>query len=58
MAETTEVKEFGIDQQAEAEAFAAKFRKDFWAYDGSATVWQEMATGKWKVSTRMRDSCD
>lgn len=56
MAEATEVKTF--EGEDEARAFAAQFNKDFWAYDGSATVWQEMATGKWKVSTRMRDSCD
>ena len=54
--EITEVKEF--DTAAEAPHFAEKFRKQFWAYDGSATPWQEMSTGKWKVSTRMRDSCD
>jgi hypothetical protein len=54
--EITEVKEF--DTAAEAHHFAEKFRKQFWAYDGSATPWQEMSTGKWKVSTRMRDSCD
>ena len=54
--ETTEVREF--TEEAEARSYAAEVERMFWAYDASATVWQEMSSGKWKVSVRMRDSCD
>lgn len=54
--ETSETRTF--EGEGEARAFAQRMERDFWAYDASATVWQEMSSGKWKVSVRMRDSCD
>ena len=47
-----------VDTAMEANSIKAKFDQQYWAYDGSATVWQDMTTGKWIVSMRRRDSCD
>ena len=54
--ETTQVHEF--TEEAEARSYAAETERMFWAYDASATVWQDASTGVWKVSVRMRNSCD
>lgn len=40
----------------DAEDFAAAYRKDMWAYDGSTNVYQQ--GDQWIVAMTYRDSCD
>lgn len=45
-----------FETQEAATAFADKWRKDMWAYDGSTQVYQR--DGQWVVAMSSRDSCD
>lgn len=51
-----ETRERVFAAEDEASAFAAKWRKDMWAYDGSTQVYQR--DGQWVVEMTSRDSCD
>lgn len=42
--------------EEEAQEFAAKWRRDMWAYDGSTQVYER--DGQWVVVMTNRDSCD
>lgn len=52
--EMTDQKAFATEE--DAREFAATYRKDMWAYDGSTTVYQQ--GDQWIVYMRYRDSCD
>lgn len=52
--EKTDQKAFATER--DATEFAAAYRKDMWAYDGSTQVYQQ--GDQWIVVMRYRDSCD
>jgi len=45
-----------FDTEAEAKAFAAKFTRDYYGYNGLATTYQ--SGNVWKVDTVRWSSCD
>ncbi len=54
--ETTEVLTFNSEDEARSHALETE--RKFWAYDASARVWWSVDEEVWKVTVRMRDSCD
>ena len=49
---------FEFPTEIDANLFAQKFRRDFYAYDASTRVYRNDDLGVWLVDTSQRDSCD
>lgn len=44
--------------EVEANEFAQKNRRDFWAYDCLTNVWQDTKTGEWVVLVSTSRNCN